>query len=565
MKIAVIWAAAIFALMGSAEAAPAGVNPAGSGTGTPAAESQPDAAAILKKTIDFYGGLKSVSVTSTTLMKIEMQGMKTDMNMKSSILAQTPNKFYSKGQADGMMAMMMGNTMISDGKKFYVYMPQSKSYTEEDAPAGFSGLLGQPGGTGGEAFLLAWLGGKDEHASLLEGLKNPKYIGEEEIEGVKCHKIQAESSGGGASLQGLGPLAGMPQVTLDIYIDAGAQPIIRMISPDMSKVLGMVGESMGGGKPVDEDAKKCQENLTKLDGAKEQWALENNKKPGDVPVMGDLVKDDGSGYLKEVPVCPSGKKYIVNPIGKDPVCLSGLEGHSLEAVGGGGDGSGAGGIDPQMSAMFKDLKMQMQIKYTDWKFDPELPGDAFAFVPPEGSKKVASIFEGMGMGQPGAGPPAGAGDDTASPPADDDPTGLVGQAAPAMKLPLLGGGEFNLADQKGKKVVILDFWATWCGPCSRAMPEIISVAGEFKDKDVVLIAVNQEEKPATVQSFMKEQKLDVKVGLDLDGAAGTAYRAGSIPETVIIGKDGVVHKVHVGYSPRLKSELRDALNELTAK
>ena len=79
--------------------------------------------------------------------------------------------------------------------------------------------------------------------------------------------------------------------------------------------------------------KSCQMNLTKIDGAKDQWALENDIKIPIKPDQEDLAQSDGKGYLKTFPKCPSGKKYIINPVGTDPVCASGLPGHSLSEIG----------------------------------------------------------------------------------------------------------------------------------------------------------------------------------------------------------------------------------------
>ncbi len=77
----------------------------------------------------------------------------------------------------------------------------------------------------------------------------------------------------------------------------------------------------------------CQENLTKLDGAKEQWALENNKKATDTPATSDLVKSDMTGYLKNFPNEPSGFSYTINAVGTNPTCSSGYPGHSMTEVG----------------------------------------------------------------------------------------------------------------------------------------------------------------------------------------------------------------------------------------
>ncbi len=70
---------------------------------------------------------------------------------------------------------------------------------------------------------------------------------------------------------------------------------------------------------------------------------------------------------------------------------------------------------------------------------------------------------------------------------------LVGKAAPDFELDLVGGKKFHLADSKGKEVVVLDFWATWCGPCLQAMPQVERAAQAFKEKGVHLVAVNLQE------------------------------------------------------------------------
>jgi prepilin-type N-terminal cleavage/methylation domain-containing protein len=79
--------------------------------------------------------------------------------------------------------------------------------------------------------------------------------------------------------------------------------------------------------------KSCQENLTKLDGAKEQFALERNVGPGTAVAMTDLVATDGTGYLKSAPLEPSGGSYTVAAIGTDPTCSTSYPGHSLAEVG----------------------------------------------------------------------------------------------------------------------------------------------------------------------------------------------------------------------------------------
>ena len=141
---------------------------------------------------------------------------------------------------------------------------------------------------------------------------------------------------------------------------------------------------------------------------------------------------------------------------------------------------------------------------------------------------------------------------------------LLGQRAPTFYGPDARRKFVRLAQYLDKNVIILDFWATWCGPCVRALPIIADVAASYKDQGVEFFAVNLGDEPAAVQAFLEEHKLSVPVVLDRDGQIGELYKAEAIPQTVIIGKDGVVQVVHVGFSANLQAELSHELDALVA-
>lgn len=193
--------------------------------------------------------------------------------------------------------------------------------------------------------------------------------------------------------------------------------------------------------------------------------------------------------------------------------------------------------------MLKDMKMSLGITFADWKTNTELPAGTFVFTPPADAKKVESFEAAMGG---------------SAPQSDSD---LIGQAAPAFQLDLLDGGSFNLADHKGQ-VVILDFWATWCGPCRQAMPVMEQTASAFKDQGVKLIAVNLQENQSTIQKFLKETNLHPTVALDREGKVAEQYNVQVIPTTVLIGKDGTVQAVHLGNLPDLDKTLKSELQAL---
>jgi thiol-disulfide isomerase/thioredoxin len=124
----------------------------------------------------------------------------------------------------------------------------------------------------------------------------------------------------------------------------------------------------------------------------------------------------------------------------------------------------------------------------------------------------------------------------------------VGVAAPAFALPDLEGRPVTLAAHHGRDVVVLDFWATWCGPCVTLFPEVVALEKEFAGRPVVFYAVNVMESADTARRFLAAKDLPLRVLLDEDGAVARRYEVTGIPRTVIIGKDGAVVGVRVGHA-----------------
>jgi thiol-disulfide isomerase/thioredoxin len=137
---------------------------------------------------------------------------------------------------------------------------------------------------------------------------------------------------------------------------------------------------------------------------------------------------------------------------------------------------------------------------------------------------------------------------------------LVGKKAPDIRLELLEGKRFDLAEHKGH-VLVLDFWASWCGPCMQAMPQVDSVVNEFSSRGVKLVAVNMQEDRAAASSALDRLKVHPAVALDTDGAAAEHYQVTAIPETVVIDAEGNIAKILIGSNPEFSAQLRSAIEQ----
>lgn len=138
---------------------------------------------------------------------------------------------------------------------------------------------------------------------------------------------------------------------------------------------------------------------------------------------------------------------------------------------------------------------------------------------------------------------------------------FVGQPAPDFRLKLLDGKNFVLSEAKGK-IIVLDFWATWCGPCMLTMPLMEKAMEQFPSQQVELISVNLEEQPEQIRDVLQRHQLNPKVVLDIDGAVARKYQVDSIPQLFIVDREGKIARVYIGGGQNTVEQFASSLQEL---
>ena len=173
------------------------------------------------------------------------------------------------------------------------------------------------------------------------------------------------------------------------------------------------------------------------------------------------------------------------------------------------------------------LSIENEIHLTDWQLGSPVEASLFAFKPAEGVRKAESL------------------EDALTPPASP---------APDFSINLMDGGEFKLSEHVGKKIVVLDFWATWCPPCRAAMPIMEEIAETYKD-DVVILAVNQQETPETIKNYLNKNGFHSTVALD-SGRIASLYDVSVMPTFVIIDKEGLMRDYIPGFDPEIEKRIQ---------
>jgi len=172
-------------------------------------------------------------------------------------------------------------------------------------------------------------------------------------------------------------------------------------------------------------------------------------------------------------------------------------------------------------------RVELYVRLDKVQVDADLPVEAFTLKPAEDFKKVEDF-------------------DESDRPSPED---LIDKPAPAFSGDDLTGEKLSLESLKGR-VVVLDFWATWCGPCVAAIPHVQKIADKFKDEPVTIIGMNRDGKgtDSKVKKFLEKKKITLRQFMDVDGKIARSYNVSGIPSLFIIDKEGVIRDAHVGFS-----------------
>jgi peroxiredoxin len=137
----------------------------------------------------------------------------------------------------------------------------------------------------------------------------------------------------------------------------------------------------------------------------------------------------------------------------------------------------------------------------------------------------------------------------------------AGAPAAAFQLPAAVGDPVSLAALKGQ-VVLINFWASWCGPCRQEMPILDQMYKKYKAAGFTLLGVNVEPKSGDAISFLKATPVSFPILFDTQSKVSNLYEVSGMPSTVIVDRKGNVRYVHHGYKPGDESQYLDQIRSL---
>lgn len=140
-----------------------------------------------------------------------------------------------------------------------------------------------------------------------------------------------------------------------------------------------------------------------------------------------------------------------------------------------------------------------------------------------------------------------------------------GGAAPNCKMTPIGGGPNQDLQQYRGKIVYVDFWASWCGPCTQSFPFMNEIHRDFRDKGVSVLAVNLDDDPEDAKAFLANHPAEFKVMVDTGGDCPQKFGVKAMPSSYLVDRDGVIRQVHLGFRPGEAQQFRASVEALLAR
>ena len=125
---------------------------------------------------------------------------------------------------------------------------------------------------------------------------------------------------------------------------------------------------------------------------------------------------------------------------------------------------------------------------------------------------------------------------------------LQGKTAPDFTLKARSGENIKLSELRGQ-VVMVNFWASWCGPCRKEMPKLDKLQDEYADYGFTILGVNLDEDRAKAEKLLAHVPVDFTILWDPESRVGELYNVDAMPSTVLIDRDGKLRHLHRGYKP----------------
>jgi len=136
-----------------------------------------------------------------------------------------------------------------------------------------------------------------------------------------------------------------------------------------------------------------------------------------------------------------------------------------------------------------------------------------------------------------------------------------GAIGPEFQLHSASNTDLSLSELKGQ-VVLINFWASWCGPCRQEMPVLDQLYKKYRPAGFTLLGVNVEPKSADAVGFLKSTPVSFPILFDTDSKVSRLYEVSGMPSTVILDRTGKVRYVHHGYRPGEEGEYLDQIRSL---